>query len=1130
MVWMRPVEAHGGQSEGTQRRAPVQQPEEEEERNRPAAAADQAWLKAAGGAGVAAAAGAGDPGDQGLTPGMLRALQRSAGNAAVQAFLDDRRTAVTVQRAPGDGPPIEERDVLPPVAPAPPPIQAGPPPPAAAATGPVAPPAPAVPAPQAAAAPAPAAAPPGPAPAPATPAPQAAAATAAAAPAPTTDTDVPEPLPAGPGPAPEIAQAEGGPGTGTATGAAEADAIAAELASLEDRAGAATQQATAGLQGEVDRMRQSVTTAADGARTRIGAAYDQQQTALRAAADSAVSAIAGARAAEHEAITAETTTQRQRLTTAYQTERDGGPATIAAAKERVRAAGESQAQRAIAESSQRAQAIQADAAAVPVAGETASADAQRTAATRIARRAADQCRQTGDRVAASVRQEATQFAGQSFDSLLRDFVAGLDRTSSEATSQLDAFARQAHARVDELATGATRTVQELARQGAAALDSARTAALNETTQWSTSALAGVDKAGQGIQAPDEATGAVAEFRQQLAGPIDQLRGLTDPAGIAQRAGQLRQAVADGRDRVLGGIEEWSSGARTKLTEPLDQELTAFESQTAEREAQATTAGGQLTARVQAAGQDAVAGMRTATTGFRDRLLPAIDSAVADFNRAGQEFRSQVQQPADQCVQGLARMVDDALASEDSLLSDARSQMRSSTSQIAGRYEELKTEADRRSASDGTAARMVQRSWLGSLWNSVVRWVDSVKKWFTNTFGEFWGGLLFGILEALVIVVVGILAAYVVGWLVGLVIASAKIAAIVTAVILIVAAVGFSIYNRFQEFEADNPGKSPSFWQSVGLVALGVADITGIPYLVEGIVGQRAFGKELHGFERGERIGMGAVFLVAFAFSAFKGIKSFLRSRAVEIDTGRAGAGAPEPGRGPFEAVDTARPPAGLTITDLPIDTDANGVKRITTVVQAGSEQGHVTRSYDPATRKLIMEEAFLDRIPDTQQWVDVDGQRMRLQTFLTLRQMRALGVGFGELRTVKMSTIQNALAVMQLDQALRNGTPLDRAVLETHSVQYAQRTIQPAGEKIVGARVEGGMRTPIDRMLSHYEARDPSLTPKYNKMLADYGLTRSSVVLWNYDIYLDVQSVAPPVPTLGAPVPAGGSDTDDQQQ
>jgi hypothetical protein len=1108
---MRPVEARRGQAEAAPNRTPAQRHDEEEEGGAEAHAAERAWLT--GGPGVE------------VTPAMLQALQRTAGNAAVQALLDDRTPAVPVQRAPAGAPPIEERDVLPPVPPAPPPIAAGaaPPPPVAAAAPPVVSPAPQVPAPApvtAFGAPAPLPAVAAPAPAGTPPRPQ------TGGPPVDTATDTGAPGPAAPVPQP-AAPVEAQTGTGT-TGAGEADAIEAELASLEDQSKAATQQAAGSLQAELERIRQSVTAAADGARGRIGAAYDQQQTALRTATGAALAAITGARAAEHGAITAEAATQRERLTTAYQTQRDGGPATIAAAKERVRAAGESEAQRATLQSGQRAQAIQAEAAALQVSGEAASVEAQRTAATRIATRAAEQCRQTGDKVAASVRQEATQFAGRSFDGMLRDFTAGLDRTSSEAGSQLDGFARQAHARIDELAEGATRTVQELSRQGAASLESARTAALDEAEQWSTTTLAAVDKAAPSLQPPDDSADAASEFRQQMAAPVDQLRGLTDPAGIARRAGELRQAVAAGREKVLSAVDEWASGAKSRLTEPFDQEVATFDSATAAKETEAATAGGQLAAKIEAAGQDAAAGMKSATAGFRDRLVPAVDSAVGDFARAGEEFRARVQKPADDCVQGLARMVDDALASEDKLLADARSQIRSSTSQIAGKYEEMKTEADKRSANESTASRMVQRSWLGSLWNSAVKWVGSVKEWFTKTFGEFWGGLLFGILEALVIVVIGILAAYVVGWLVGLVIASAEVAAIVTAVILIVAAVGMGIYARFQEFSEDNPGKKPSFWQGLGLVALGIADLTGIPYLVEGIVGRRAFGKELHGFERGERIGMGAVFLIAFAVTVFRGVKAFLRGKAVEIDTGKAGEG-PGPGEGGYQAVDTARPPAGLTITDLPIETQPDGVKRLTTVVQSGGDSGHVTRAYDPATRKLIMEEAFLDKIPADQQWVDVNGQRMRLQTYLTLRQMRALGVGFGELKTVKMSTIQNALAVMQLDQALKRGVPLDQAVLDTHSVQYAQRTLIPAGEKVVGAKVEGGTRTPIDVMLSHYEARDPSLRPKYDQLLQTYGLTRSDVVLWNYDIYLDVQSVAPPTPTVGAPVPAG-SDTDDQQQ
>jgi hypothetical protein len=111
------------------------------------------------------------------------------------------------------------------------------------------------------------------------------------------------------------------------------------------------------------------------------------------------------------------------------------------------------------------------------------------------------------------------------------------------------------------------------------------------------------------------------------------------------------------------------------------------------------------------------------------------------------------------------------------------------------------------------------------------------------------------------VVIGLAIGWVVGAIVGLFVAAAEVVAIVTAVILIVGAIGIAIYARFQEFYADNPGQDAGFWRGLGLVGLGIADLTGIPYIVEGIVGQRAFGKKLTDAERGERIGMGIVFLL-----------------------------------------------------------------------------------------------------------------------------------------------------------------------------------------------------------------------------------------------------------------------------
>ncbi|HEX3482809.1 MAG TPA: hypothetical protein VHT91_47700 [Kofleriaceae bacterium] len=126
--------------------------------------------------------------------------------------------------------------------------------------------------------------------------------------------------------------------------------------------------------------------------------------------------------------------------------------------------------------------------------------------------------------------------------------------------------------------------------------------------------------------------------------------------------------------------------------------------------------------------------------------------------------------------------------------------------------------------------------------------------------------------------IGLAIGWAVGAIVGLFIASSTVAAIVTAVILIGGAIGIAIYARFQEFYADNPGQDAGFWRGLGLVGLGIADLTGIPYMIEGIVGQRAFGAKMNTAQSAERFGMGLVFLITAGIATWRGVKWF-RGRA-----------------------------------------------------------------------------------------------------------------------------------------------------------------------------------------------------------------------------------------------------------
>ena len=234
---------------------------------------------------------------------------------------------------------------------------------------------------------------------------------------------------------------------------------------------------------------------------------------------------------------------------------------------------------------------------------------------------------------------------------------------------------------------------------------------------------------------------------------------------------------------------------------------------------------------------------------------------------------------------------------------------------------------------------------------------------------------------------------------------------------------------------------------------------------------------------------------------------------------------PNPAKTTYESIDPATKPAHMNLVDHVIDTTLDGKPtKITTQVTVDTgESGHVTRSFDPATGKLTMEEAFLDKIPEDKQMVEVNGQKMRLQQYITLRQMRAFGIGFGALRVVKMSTIQNIRALIEMDIQLKAGLPKDAAVMKTHSVKYAQRTLAGAGETVKSAKVSGGGERRIG------DLTDPSRKPGYDKLLDDNGRTRDSVVFQNYDIELTIEASPPPEsgkPTV-VPVPPPQKDDDE---
>ncbi|MFB6782135.1 hypothetical protein ACFCX0_33290 [Streptomyces sp. NPDC056352] len=192
----------------------------------------------------------------------------------------------------------------------------------------------------------------------------------------------------------------------------------------------------------------------------------------------------------------------------------------------------------------------------------------------------------------------------------------------------------------------------------------------------------------------------------------------------------------------------------------------------------------------------------------------------------------------------------------------------------------------------------------------------------------------------------------------------------------------------------------------------------------------------------------------------------------------------------------------------------DGLLKLTTNIKSPkNQQGHVSRAYDPVTKTVVMEEAFLDKIPREMRWVTagtqmVEGRGTPLVTYVTLRQMRKFEIGYAEAKQVKMSTIQNVRAICQLENATRRGIELDQAILDTHSVTYATASIIQSGGRIASARVEGGVHTPFTELLEHYEGsgrgRDMTAVAEHRNLLTEYGIARGDTVLWNYNIYLEI--------------------------
>jgi len=195
-------------------------------------------------------------------------------------------------------------------------------------------------------------------------------------------------------------------------------------------------------------------------------------------------------------------------------------------------------------------------------------------------------------------------------------------------------------------------------------------------------------------------------------------------------------------------------------------------------------------------------------------------------------------------------------------------------------------------------------------------------------------------------------------------------------------------------------------------------------------------------------------------------------------------------------------------------TDHNGTTLISEISGPEGSSGDFSRTYNPSSKQLTMESAFLEDLPT---WIQhepnlLQGKGVPTVTYFTIYQMCELNIPYGSLELVKMSTIQNIDTILHLDWLIRKHPEAsqDELILYTHSVKYAETPIIQSGHKIVSAEIDSSTawerNQPIGELMEFYEMRGVS-TEYHDNMLTKYGLSRDDTPLINFNIYLQIEKL-----------------------
>jgi hypothetical protein len=662
-----------------------------------------------------------------------------------------------------------------------------------------------------------------------------------------------------------------------------AAAVHAESASHAKQVRQAAERVTASLHARLAATQQ-----------RIHAAHQARVTELEAGLQADLQALDTTRAQAVSAVQASKAAQLQQLDAAQQQhvveirasgEQHKQSATQAAAQARagVMAHGDAEAVRAVETS--RTREAEAQQPGEIGGGDAARTDAQHKADREISSKAAQGFETDAGEMSARSRQAASEFAAAS-DEQLAGFHAKIDETVPSVVAAIEQHADASRTGIERAAAESVAGIDALHGEARARLQQEHAQAVSDLGVQATALEhAAATEVGAAINgfAP-QALELVQAFIVSGARASDAVRDCTSTdaasatadvirAGLGEAAGQAAAQFASIEQQELTNLDSRAAAGETSLAQ-LAQDARGASQQTATRVAAEIQ-------RIQSEAGRLMAEGGAAATG---QMSEATAQAAAEMEQATGKFNTELAGAAEQACGDISAGVDRALTEQAANLGLVQGKKQEAQGQIGSKYDALRDEAEGRSTSEQES-----RGGQGGFWGSLVegwdRLTSAVKNWFASTFGDWLGGFLYGLLTtiATLVVVVGVLL---------LIAATGPIGAAIAvglATTLIVGSAALGIYSRFQTFQAHN-GRTPGLGEGTLLVLLGIGDVTGVPQIVEGLAGQRAFsnGHEMSSFEAGENVGTG----IAQLAGIIVGVRSLKGGRA------KAGGRGPEPAETP----------------------------------------------------------------------------------------------------------------------------------------------------------------------------------------------------------------------------------------